>query len=194
MWSNVTTLLPIISHQRNRRWSQNKLRIQVPLFFFHACFVLLVDVTAVRVLEKKNVDMDRTHWAGVSLISLLPTPWKTLERRACLVTRLTEVSIVFQCLLGNTQLNVEAGTVLMLGFCSGSSQSLSVRRLKSLSFLEFCHFTHYLNCPSDFIMQENMDRADLSIIKGESCAKSAPESKENLVIWHPFHLSAKKIM
>lgn len=82
------------------------------------------------------------------------------------MTIFTEVRAVFQCFLGNAQLNVEAGTVLMLGFCSGSSQSPTIRRLKSLSFLEFCHFTHYLNCPSDFIMQENMDEADMSIIKG----------------------------
>lgn len=158
MWSNVNTLLSIISHQRNRWRGQNKVRIQVSFFFFHTYFVLLVDVTAVRGLEKKNVNMDRTHWAGVSLISLLPTPWKTLERRACLPTTFPEVSIVFLCLLGNTQINVEAGTVLVLGFCSGSSQSLSIRRLKSLSFLEFCHFTHYLNCPVTLLCRRTWTR------------------------------------
>lgn len=139
MWSNVTTLFLIISYQRNRRWSQNKLRIQVSVFF-HTCSVWLVDVTFVRVLEKKNVSIDRTHWAAIFLISPLTVPWKTLERRAHLVTTFTEVSVVFQCLLGKAQLDVEA--VLMLGFWSGSSQSLSIRRLKSLSFLDFCHFTH----------------------------------------------------
>lgn len=181
------TLLSIISHLRNRCWRHNKLRIHGSLFF-HTCFVLLVDVSAVRGLGKQDVNMDRIHWAGVSLISLLPTPWKTLERRSCLVTMLTGLSVIFQCLLENSQLSMETGTIHMLGFSSGSSQSTyiytillrvqegclqGVRRLKSVSFLEFCHFTHYLNCSSDFIMQENVDKADLSIIKrGKLCQMS----------------------
>lgn len=180
MWSNVTALLSIIFHLRNRWWSHNKLRIQGSSLF-RTCFVLLVDVSVVRGLGRRYVSMDRIHWAVVSLISLLPAPWKTLERRTCLVTMFTEFRAFFQCLLENSQLNVETGTILMLGFWFGSSQSMEVytilfrvqegylqniTRLKSVSFLEFCHFTHYLNCSSDFMMQENMDKADLSTIKG----------------------------
>lgn len=69
---------------------------------------------------------DRIHWAVVSLINLLPIPWKTLEGRTCLLTYVHRVQCYFSVLLENPQLIVETGTILMLGFCSGSSQSMEV--------------------------------------------------------------------
>jgi len=166
MWSCVNTLLPIISHQRSRWWSEHKLGIQLPLFFFHTCFVLLADESLLWGGLRRIMSIWTGHTELVSVIRLLPTPWKTLERRLCLLTTFTEGSAVFQCLLGKAQLNVEAGIVLMFVFFSSSFQSRNIRRLKSLSFLEFCHFTHYLDCPRDFMTQESMHEADLRIIKG----------------------------
>lgn len=112
----------LLSHLRSRWWSHNKVRTKI--LYSSIPFSL---VSWCQCCERKQCgNMDRIHWAAVSLISLLPAPWKTLERRTCLVTLFTEFSALFQCLLENSQLIVETGTILMLGFWSGSSQSIEV--------------------------------------------------------------------
>lgn len=75
MWSDVISLFPIISYQRSRQPSKNKIRMHVFVLSNLFCLVSWCHCSGTQ-----NVSMDTSHWAGDSLIILLPTAWKTGEK------------------------------------------------------------------------------------------------------------------